>query len=90
MKLTELLSRRLRTVRLEMYGEHGGPLLAEALGVPARRWVRYESGATVPSVVLLRFIEIVGVEPRWLLTGEGEKYRVCATAAEQSVHLAGQ
>jgi hypothetical protein len=80
MKLSAVLARRLQMVRLEIYGEHGGPLLAEALGVPARNWVRYESGATVPGMVLLRFIEIVGVEPRWLLTGDGERYRVRAKA----------
>jgi hypothetical protein len=76
MSLSELLAGRLRAVRLDRYGEHGGPLLAEALEIPNRTWVCYELGAPIPSLVLLRFIEVVGVEPHWLLTGEGQKYRV--------------
>ena len=76
MKPSDVLARRLRAVRLDRYGEHGGPLLAEALGIPVRTWVRYESGAPIPGPVLLRFIEVVDVEPRWLLTGEGQRYRV--------------
>jgi hypothetical protein len=75
MKWSDVLARRLRAVRLDQYGEHGGPLLAEALGIPTRTWVRYESGTPIPGLVLLRFIAVVGVEPQWLLTGEGRRYR---------------
>jgi hypothetical protein len=75
MEFSDVLAGRLRAVRLDRYGEHGGPLLAEALGIPTRIWARYESGATIPGLVLLRFIEVVGVEPQWLLTGEGRRYR---------------
>jgi hypothetical protein len=75
MKPSDVLASRLRAVRLDMYGEHGAPLLAEALGIPFRTWVRYESGTPVPSLVLLRFVEVASVEPLWLLTGEGERYR---------------
>ena len=57
------LACRLREVRLELYGEHGGPLLAEALEVPARTWAHYESGVTIPGLVLLRFIEATGGGP---------------------------
>ena len=33
------MARRLRlAVRVELYGEHGGPLLAEALRLPFRTW----------------------------------------------------
>ena len=66
------LADRLHQIRLAMYGEHGGPFLAEALRIPARTWANYESGVTIPGLVLLRFIEVTGVEPHWLLTGEGE------------------
>jgi hypothetical protein len=76
MKPSDLLAGRLRIVRLDRYGEHGGPLLAGALGIPVRTWIRYESGATIPGLVLLRFIEVANVEPQWLLTGEGQRYRV--------------
>jgi hypothetical protein len=69
----EVLARRLREVRLEMYGEHGGPLLAEALGLSVRTWANYESGVTIPGPRLLLFIKVTGVEPHWLLTGEGQR-----------------
>jgi hypothetical protein len=75
MKLNDVLPRRLRAVRLDLYGEHGGPLLAESLGIPTRTWVHYESGVSISGPVLLRLIEVTGVEPRWLLTGEGRRYR---------------
>lgn len=76
MNRNKVLARRLREVRLEMYGEHGGSLMAEALGLPVRTWANYETGVTIHSLVLLRFIEFANVEPRWLLTGKGEKHRV--------------
>jgi hypothetical protein len=75
MSFSDVLAHRLRAVRLDRYGDHGGPLLAEELGIPARSWVRYESGVRIPGLVLLRFIEVTDVEPHWLLTGEGRKYR---------------
>src|SRR5262245_55840369 len=75
MRLSDVLAGRLRAVRLDLYGEHGGPLLAETLGIPTCNWVRYESGAPMPGQVLLRFIAVAGVEPQWLLTGEGRRYR---------------
>jgi hypothetical protein len=75
MKRNDVLARRLHAVRLDLYGAHGGPLLAEDLGIPTRTWVRYESGGPLPGLVLLRFIEITDVEPHWLLTGEGRRYR---------------
>ena len=71
----DVLSGRLRDIRLELYGRHGGPLMAEALGIPVRTWSNFESGVTIYGTVLLRFIEVTHVEPRWLLRGEGAKYR---------------
>lgn len=65
------LAHRLREVRLEIHGEDGGHLLAETVGVPARTWANYESGVTIPGLVLLRFIDATHVEPHWLLSGEG-------------------
>ncbi len=53
-----------------MCGERGF-LMAAALNLPARTWANYESGVIIPGLVLLRFIEFTGVEPRWFLTGEG-------------------
>lgn len=69
------LSRRLREIRQELFGEHGGPELARRLGLPARTWYNYETGVTVPAEVLLGFIDQTGANPLWLLTGEGLKYR---------------
>ncbi len=69
------LSRRLREIRQELFGEHGGPELARRLSLPARTWYNYETGVTVPAEVLLSFIDQTGANPLWLLTGEGSKYR---------------
>lgn len=68
------LSRRIREIRLELYGEHGGPLLAEAMGMPFRTWMSYEQGAGMPAQSLLRFIEVTRTDPHWLLTGQGRKF----------------
>ncbi len=69
------LSRRLREIRQEIFGEHGGPELARRLNLPARTWYNYETGVTVPAEVLLAFIEQTGANPEWLLTGEGARFR---------------
>jgi hypothetical protein len=69
------LSRRLREIRQELYGDHGGPELARRLNLPARTWYNYETGVTVPAEVLLTFIDQTGANPLWLLSGEGPKYR---------------
>ena len=71
------LSRRLREIRQELFGEHGGPELARRLNLPARTWYNYETGVTVPAEVLLGFIEQTGVNPTWLLNGDGPRYRQC-------------
>src|SRR4051794_24423034 len=69
------LSRRLREIRQELFGEHGGPELARRLSLPARTWYNYETGVTVPAEVLLSFIDQTGANPLWLLSGDGSKYR---------------
>lgn len=69
------LSRRLKEIRQEQFGEHGGPELARRLNLPARTWYNYETGVTVPAEILLAFIEQTGANPLWLLTGEGPRYR---------------
>ena len=69
------ISRRLREVRQELFGEHGGPELARRLNLPARTWYNYETGVTVPAEVLLSFIDQTGANPVWLLSGDGERYR---------------
>src|SRR3954447_2026237 len=69
------LSERLRVVRAELFGERGGPELARRLGIPIRTWYNYESGVTVPGEIILRFVELTGVDPNWLLHGEGPRFR---------------
>jgi hypothetical protein len=68
------LTRRIRDLRVELYGEHGGPLLAEALGIPYRTWSNYETGCTIPAPLILRLIELTRANPHWLLTGRGDRY----------------
>ena len=65
---------RVRQIRVELYGENGGPMLAEALHVPFRTWANYESGVAMPALVMLRFIVLTGACPHWLLTGEAPQY----------------
>lgn len=72
------LARRIREVREERFGAHGGPLLAEALQIPFRTWLNYESGCTIPAPSMLRFIELTKASPHWLLTGRGDKYLAVA------------
>lgn len=68
------LASRVREIREELYGVHGGPVLAESLRLPFRTWHNYESGCTIPAPAILRFIEVTRASPRWLLTGEGDKF----------------
>jgi hypothetical protein len=68
------LAVRVREIRMSLYGENGGPVLAEALGIPFRTLHHYESGFTIPAHSILRFIEVTGVNPHWLLTGRGERF----------------
>ncbi len=70
------LAERVREIRVEWFGETGGKLMADTLGLPERTWANYESGVTIPALVILRFVEVTGVNPRWLRTGEGERYDV--------------
>lgn len=68
------LAVRLREIRVELYGEHGGPMLAEELEIPYRAWARYESGASMSAQIMLRFLERTRTDPHWLLTGDGPKF----------------
>jgi hypothetical protein len=65
---------RLREVREELLGRDSVRLLADWLEIPERTWANYEAGVTIPAEVLLRFLEISGVDPHWLLRGEGYRF----------------
>lgn len=68
------LAARVCEIRTELYGAHGGPVLAEALRIPFRTWLDYEAGGGIPALIILRFIEITKAHPHWLLTGEGSRF----------------
>jgi hypothetical protein len=68
------LAARIRDVRIALYGENGGPILARALGIPFRTLHNYEAGCTIPAHSILRFIKLTGVDPHWLLTGDGARF----------------
>ena len=67
------LAKRLCDIREDLYGEHA-QFMADALGVPLRTWLNYESGVTVPAYVVLQLIVLARVNAHWLLTGKGEKH----------------
>ena len=48
------LASRIRDVRIALYGENGGPLLAQALGIPFGTLHSYEAGRTIPADSILR------------------------------------
>ena len=73
------LAERLRVVRMELYGENGGPVLAALLSIPQGTWSDYEIGVTIPAEILLALLELTRAEPSWLLSGSGLKYRQPAT-----------
>jgi hypothetical protein len=70
------LGRRLREIREELFGPDGVDELAELLQVLPQSLRNYEEiGELAPATVMLRFIELTGVDPLWLLRGEGPKFR---------------
>ena len=70
-----VLASRIRSIREEIYGEHGVPEIAEKLGLPLDTWRDFERGATIPGEILLCYLELTGADPLWLLTGVGAKFR---------------
>lgn len=73
-RVKSTLSQRLKQVRTMLHGERGGPEMARRLNLPIRTWYNYESGVTVPAEVVLKFVELTGVDPMWLLRGQGEPF----------------
>lgn len=68
------IARRIREVREELFGVNGIDSMAQALGLPAATWQNYESGVSIPGEAMLAFLVVFGVDARWLLTGEGERF----------------
>jgi hypothetical protein len=70
------LGSRLRMIREEVYGTNGVADLAEDLGIAIQSWKNYEEiGELAPAQILLHFIELTGVDPLWLLSGKGDRFR---------------
>jgi hypothetical protein len=70
-----IFAQRIRAIRETLSGERGAPEMAGALGLPVRTWLNYEAGVTIPAPVILLLIEVTGVSPHWLLTGQGDPFR---------------
>ena len=68
------LSERIRAIHIDFVGDLGRPALARLLGIPDRRLERFESGGPIPAEIILMLIEVTGVNPRWLQSGEGKRY----------------
>src|SRR3954465_4396969 len=83
------LAGRLGALRAELFGERGGPEMARRLGIPVRTWYNYEAGGTVPAEVVLRIIELTSLEPSWLLSGKGPKFRLSASEIVSGHPVAG-
>jgi hypothetical protein len=68
------ITRRVRLVRIDLFGDEGGESLAGKLDLPPETWANYEGGVAIPAEVILRFIEVTLANPAWLLNGSGAKY----------------
>ena len=65
---------RLRALRTRDLGLNQ-TRLAQLLGVSQKRISRFEMGLSrIPMTVLIALEEVLGVNPRWLLTGRGPKF----------------
>ena len=80
----DFLASRMQQIRVEMFGDEGFGILSGALNIPARTWENFEKGVLIPGWTLLQFIELTGVEPQWLLTGNGERYRISPAKPRRS------
>jgi hypothetical protein len=85
-----VLAQRLRLVREELFGADGAPILADALQLSSRTLLNYETGSVIPPRVLLRFLEVTDVDPHWLLTGAGPRYRSSRNLTQQTLNGGGQ
>jgi hypothetical protein len=69
------LADRIAEVRRDLYDDAGIPALVDSLGLARRTRMNDEAGVVMPATVLLRFLLLTAVEPHWLLTGDGPRYR---------------
>jgi hypothetical protein len=76
---------RITEVRRDLFGDAGIPAIAESMHLPERSWSNYEAGVVMPGPILLHFLDLTSVEPHWLLTGEGPKYRTSVSLRPSSI-----
>lgn len=69
------MAERLREIREDLYGAHGAQFMADRLNIPLKTWLHFESGVVVSGQTILKLIVETNVNPRWLLSGQGPKYK---------------
>jgi hypothetical protein len=69
------LAKRIQEVRVDLFGSDGVQMVAGLLHIPKQTWQHYESGVMMPAEHLLGFVESTGVDPHWLLYGQGCRYQ---------------
>jgi hypothetical protein len=42
--------------------------------LPPRTWQNYEGGVIIPAEIVLKFVDLTGANPTWLLSGVGGKF----------------
>ena len=72
---TFAVAARLAELRSQHFGDEGTAAIAKELGIPAQTWRNYEHGVAAPAEVILKVLVLFAIEPQWLLTGEGIKFR---------------
>lgn len=78
------LAQRLKQIRLELFGQRGGPELARRLNLPTRTWYNYEKGVTIPGEILLDFLLLTQVSLQRFLNGSDDKSEVESQACPLS------
>jgi hypothetical protein len=69
------IARRLKEIRQQLHGDHGGAEFARRLGLPAGTWYGYEKGTTLPAEVLFDFIDLTSANPMYVLDGKEPIYK---------------
>lgn len=67
------LAHQLKQIRMELFGQRGGPELARRLNLPTRTWYNYEKGVTIPGETLLDFLSLTRVSLERFCDGITEK-----------------
>jgi hypothetical protein len=82
-QLRREIGRRLAAIARDRHGPAGGYAMGRELGLSERSWNGYERGNTLPGEILLRFLEVTGVRPEWLLHGSRLRYRATRDLVEE-------